>query len=381
VIRILHIITTLDAGGSEMMLYKLLSRMDKNIFSNQVVSLIPSGLIGDRIRLLDIPVSDLGMKKGVFNPLAYFRLIKLMKLWKPLIIQTWLYHADLLGLIAAKTVRRGKVIWNVRCSYMDLDHYSNLTSWTIRLCARLSPLADSVISNSHAAKKYHIGIGYISNRFTIIPNGFDLEQFRPDIDSRIKLRRELCLSDDTILVGLIARFDHMKDHKNFLAAIKRVLDRHYAIHIILCGEDVNPENLRLRGWLNEFKITSNVHLLGLRDDVPYIMAGLDILVSSSLGESFPNVIGEAMSCGVPCVATDVGDSARIVGETGMVVPPQNREALTRAISSLLELTIEDRRKLGQAARARVKHYFSLDNVVKKYEKLYSSVATFKYNRN
>jgi len=373
-IKIAHIITDLDVGGAEMMLYKLLSHMDQQRFMNMVISLKPMGPLGAKIRSLGIPVFDLGMRRGIITPMGFLRLVKLVLSWKPTIIQTWLYHADLIGFLVAKVTRTGKVVWNIRCSNMDLRHYPRLTGWTVKFCAMLSPFPEIVITNSYSAKKYHKGLGYNPKKFVVIPNGFDVDIFSPETEAKGRLRSELRVEKDSILVGLVARFDPMKDHRTFLKAAGKIVERASHVHFVLAGDGIEYNNKELSPLIDEPALRSHVHLLGQRDDMSAIAAALDIACSSSYGEGFSNAIGEAMACGVPCVVTDVGDSARIVGETGKVVPPKTPDALANAIIELLELPFEERQELGKAARERIRKYYSLDKIVKDYEKVYSRIA-------
>jgi glycosyltransferase involved in cell wall biosynthesis len=372
--RILHVITTLDTGGAQMMLYKLLLRLDQKEFSSRVVSLIPPGIIGEKIQALGITVSDLGMRRGMVNPMAFFKLTELISLWKPAIIQTWMYHSDLLGLLAAKTARAGKVVWNIRSSGMDFSNYGYYTAWTAILCALLSRFPEAVITNSHVAKECHLKLGYRPRHFEVIPNGFDLGRFQPNVKARRRIRDELRLGPETPCIGLIARFDPKKDHGMFFYAIKKVVNACKDSQFVLCGDLVSDDNVQLRGWIDDLGIESYVHLLGRREDMPGIMAAMDVVVLSSASESFPNVVGEAMACGVPCVVTDVGDSARIVSNTGKVVPPKDPNALADAILELLEMRVEERQKLGQKARERIRDHYSLDKIVGDYEELYLSIG-------
>ena len=373
--KILHLITALDTGGSELMLYKVLSGLERTKFSCFVVSLVAPGIVGDKIRDLNIPVYHLGLSRGSFSPGAFVSLSKMLVKTKPDIIQTWLYHSDLLGLLAAKTTGIGKVVWNVRSSHRKPLHYKRLTAITLKLCAKLSRYPDAVIINSNHGKKYHTHIGYHPKRFEVIPNGFDLDRFKPDDLARKKIRNELGFNDDSFCVGMLARFDPMKDHQTFFQSVKYIYKKDLKIEFVLCGDGIVIDNPQLRGWINEFDINASVHLLGLRNDIPEIIAAMDVVALSSVSEGFPNVIGEAMACSVPCVVTDVGDCSSIVDGTGKVVPPKNPEALAEAILQISLLSNEERNKLGKKARERIRTHYSLDKVVNYYESLYQDIVS------
>lgn len=367
----MHIITELHTGGAEMMLYKLVSVLNRKRFRCRVVSLESPGVFSHRIKDLGVQVDSLGVNPACPSPLALFKAIGMMRQWRPHVVQTWMYHADLLGTLAWVISGKGSLIWNMRCTNMDFSQYSRMTRRVMKVCAGLSRIPQMVVANSHASIEHHKKMGYHPRRSLVIPNGFDLERFKPDPVLRKQMRNALGIPEDAQCIGLVARFDPMKDHATFFSAAKIIEVRMPDIHFILCGEGVTWDNPKLRSFLGSVRTSSKLHLLGLREDVNRIMAGLDIFVlTSGYGESFPNVIGEAMACGVPCVVTDVGDSAGIVGETGKVVPIKDPSATAGAVLDLIELTTEDRHALGMSARERIQRHYSLDKVASDYERLY-----------
>lgn len=372
--KVLHLITDLSTGGAEMMLYKLLSRMDSLRFQNIVVSLTDKGTLGGHIEKMGISVFALGMRREAPNPLRLWQLLRILQKERPNILQTWLYHADLLGLLMGKLIHVPVIAWNLRCSNMDMTRYSKLSSFVVYASAKLSSFPNIVLVNSKAGLQLHETLGYCPARWQLIPNGFDIEQFHPDPESRVKLRKELGLLKDTLLIGFVARFDPMKDHANFLQAASLLLKDYSNAHFILVGGGVDQSNSELAKSIISLDIGNNVHLLGERSDIPNITAALDIASSSSYGEGFPNVVGEAMACAVPCVVTDVGDSALLVGDTGKVVPPKNPHALAGAWRELIDIGPEGRKQLGLAARLRIKENFSLPAIVARYEELYEELS-------
>jgi glycosyltransferase involved in cell wall biosynthesis len=371
-IRLFHIITSLSTGGAEMMLYKLLSAMDRSRFESSVISLVDKGIIGARIESLGVPVYSAGMRRGLPTPLSVWRLRQLVSQLQTDLIQGWMYHGNLAATLAPYLVNCPKipVIWNVRHSVYDLVYEKRLTRSVIRLGAKLSSQERYIIYNSKTSALQHESLGYCSDRTTIVPNGFDCELFCPSEDARFKLRRQLGIDDTTSLIGLISRYHPMKDHANFLRAMAEPELHNAGINAVLVGRGVDDGNSELMGTIRSLGLEERVHLLGERKDIPEIMAGLNVAASSSYGEGFPNVIGEAMACGVPCVVTDVGDSCWVVGETGRVVPPRSPKALAKACASLLEMPEYERRKLGERARKRILENFSLEAIVKQYERIY-----------
>ena len=372
---ILHLITGTNVGGAEKALAALVRRSDALRFRYVVVSMAEIGPVGEDLITAGVEVHSLGMRRGTPSPAGLLHLIKIIRQTKPQLLQCWMYHANLLGLVAAKLAGVPHIIWGIRCSDVDFSRYRRMTRWVVTLGARLSRFPQTIIVNSEAGKRLHLRLGYIEYKMEVIPNGFDLKLFRPDFKSRITIRKDLGLPDNALLIGLIARFDPMKDHATFLKAAGLLSERKPGVHYVLAGSGVCHENQELSKLVSENKLNGSVHLLGPREDVPRVNSSLDIACSSSIGEGFSNTLGEAMACGVPCVVTDVGDSAYIVGTTGRVVPSRNPSALADACADLLAMLEEDRRALGRRARQRIASLFDLDLVTKQYETLYKRTAT------
>ena len=376
-IRVAHIITGLDTGGAERMLLKLLTHMDRERFSVRVYSLIPPERGGAPIEALGVPLETLGMRRDLPNPLAVLRLASLLRESRPNVIQTWMYHADLVGGIAAKLSGVGApVVWNIRHSTFDPDQTRRRTTYVARLCAAASHwLPRIIVCCSLEARAVHAALGYRDSKIRVIPNGFDLSQFRADPVARKEVRDELGLSMTTPVIGRLGRFDPQKDYHGFVEAAALLHRRRPDVHFMLCGLNIDASNSALVGWINDAGIASVCHLLGYRRDAARVIAALDIAASSSsYGEAFPNVLAEAMACEVPCVATDVGDSAYIVGDAGSIVPPRNAVALADAWEAMLAKGPEHLRTLGNAARRRVEEKFSLPQVIRDYEDTYEALA-------
>lgn len=372
--KVCHIITGLGIGGAEMMLYKLLGKMNHDRFPSEVVSLTTTGRIGEKIRELGIPVHELTMHRDTYNVNSLFKLGKILRKIKPDIVQTWMNHANFFGGIAAKIFTNSAIVWNIRQSNFEPKLNKPGTILVVQASAHLSTMIpQAIVCCSYATERVCAQMNYDPARMLVIPNGFNLSQFSPDPGARTDVRGEIGIAQEQLVIGLIGRFDPQKDHLNFFKAAKMVIDQIPNICLLLCGDEITLENPSIRKWINECGIAKKVHLLGLRHDIPRLLAGLDIACSSSCGEGFPNVVGEAMACGVPCVVTDVGDSARIVGETGFVVPPRDPNALAQALVKMVSLAPEERQALGKIARTRIEAHYSLDFSVGKYEMLYNTV--------
>lgn len=373
--RIVFIITGLSTGGAETMLLKLLERLDRNRFSPHVISLTALGEIGPRIAALGIPVETMGIKPGLPSPMGFLRLVSVIKRIKPDVVHTWLYHADLLGGLAARLAGVSAIGWCIRNSNLDKDKTKLSTRAVVKLCASLSSWVPSkILSCSEKARQIHVALGYAAEKMRVVPNGFDLARFKQDDDARSAVRAELGIDDHTPLVGLIGRFDLQKNHAGFFAAAGVLHRQMPHVHFVLAGRGIDGNNPTLMQAINNAGVLANTHLLGLRDDVPRLMAALDVLASSSsYGEAFPNVLGEAMACGVPCAVTDVGDSAYIVGDTGRVVASGDMTGLAAALKDLLALPPAEKAALGARARARVAAHFEIGKVVQQYEDFYEAL--------
>ena len=379
--RLVIVITGLGTGGAEMMLLKVLERLDP-AWGPHVISLTDVGEIGRRLEALGIPVEGLGLRPGRAGPLAIGRLAALLRELRPDVVHTWMYHADLLGGVAARLAGGCAVGWCIRNSTLDPSQTRRSTRLVARACALLSRrVPDRILTCSEVARRVHVDLGYAADRMVVVPNGFDLASFRPDDAARADVRRELGLAPGTPLVGVVGRLDPQKNHAGFFAAAGLLRRRRPDAHLLLAGKGLEPGSAPVAAMMAAAGVGEMTHLLGRREDMPRLMAALDVLVSASgYGEAFPNVLGEAMACGVPCAVTDVGDSAFIVGDTGRVVAPCDMAALAAAIGDLLDLPASARGELAARARARVAADFEIGAVVKRYEAFYEELAALAARR-
>ncbi|MBU1613022.1 glycosyltransferase, partial [Patescibacteria group bacterium] len=311
---------------------------------------------------------DLGMSRFFPNPVKFWRLIRIIKQARPDVIQTWMYHANLIGGLAGK-LAGVPVVWGIHHTSLDRTKDKALTIWIAKALAFLSGfLVDKIVYCSHASQDIHEELGYEVAKGVVVQNGFDLSEFRSDPEARKKIRQELGVADDEILIGSVGRFHPQKDHENIIKAAKLISQTNPNVKFVLCGADLDKGNQQLNQWLDEQGVRDRFLLFGPRSDVPDLMNALDIFsTSSAYGEAFPLVIGEAMACEVPCVVTDVGDSAEMVAETRCVVPPRDPEAMARAWHELLE---SDRKGLGEKARQRIQENFSIAKAANKYQAVY-----------
>lgn len=372
----LHIITGLYTGGAERALYNLLAGGLAKPERVAVLSLCDEGAFGPRIRALGVSVYSLGMQRGVPGPMAISRLRKVVRANRPDLIQGWMYHGNLAASLAgALAFGRPVVAWNVRQSLYSLKSEKLLTRQVIRGNRWLSGGVDALVYNSQLSRQQHEAFGLSGKRARVIPNGFDLDALRPDSQRRRTVRQALGLPEEILVVGHVARFHPMKDHASFLRAAVEVARQRAGIHFLLAGRGVGPQTPALAGIVPP-DLMGRFHFIGERDDVHEVMQAMDLFsTSSAWGEGFPNVLGEAMASGLPCLATDVGDSRDIVGETGEIVSPSNPTALTKGLLALLDRTAEERRALGRAARARIEGRYALSRVVERYQTLYEELTS------
>jgi glycosyltransferase involved in cell wall biosynthesis len=328
-----------------------------------------------------MPVYTLGMRSGLPSLSTLLKLRSLIRQLQPDVIQGWMYHGNLAAWLARRFAPgRPALAWNIRHSLYSLDAEKKLTQKVIKGNRRLSGSVDALLYNSRLSRQQHENFGFCADRGRVIPNGFDLDIWKPRSEPEIQtIRDREKIPGQALVIGHVARFHPMKDHAAFVRAAVRVVESCSHVHIVLVGRDVNRDNTSLVQLVPQ-ALQHRFHWLGERHDIPDLMPIFDIVcLSSAWGEAFPNVLGEAMACGVPCVATDVGDSRLIVGETGVVVPPRNDAELYSALMDMVNRGPEARASLGQAARRRIETEFSLDAVVNQYMNLYRQLAAEKDN--
>lgn len=368
--KVCHVITGLEVGGAELALCGLLETLDEPV--NSVVALRGQSALSARVAGL-APLSHLGMDPGRATPGDVLRLRNILRHDRPDVIHAWMYHANLATSLAM-TGLRTPVIWGIHHSLSDLASEKRKTRAVIRANAWMSRAPTRIRYVSALAAKQHSRFGFSVRRALVIPNGYDTGTLKPDPVARARVRCELGIDAGALVIGMIARVHPTKDHGNFLEAAAHFLPQHPGTVFVLVGEGASEDNPSLLATVEQLGLRPHVRLCGKRTDVPALDAAFDIATLSSRGEAFPNAVAEAMACGTPCVATDVGDAALIIGDTGVVVQPRDARALDEGWARLAALSAAEREALGLRARARIVECFARKAIAHRFVDLYRELV-------
>ena len=371
-LHVCHIIHDTQVGGTETMLYKIVKNTHEQLATN-VISLMGCGPVGEQIRQLGVPLHTMECVRNArprFERLpALFHLLRRLK---PDVVQTWGYHADLVGGVVAKLMTRAAIVWNIRHATLDPKIDSRNVLRSARLCATLSRFVPQhILSNSHAAIESHKNAGYDAQKISVIANGFDTDRFKPLPSEKLALRRELGIPVDAKVIGMCGRFHRHKGQDAFVRAARRVAETQPSTHFLMAGKQCDEKNEELASWIKTAGLEEKFHLLGVRTDIPLVLSAMDVYLLPSITEGLPNVVGEAMACGVPVVATDVGDAARLIGNCGIIVPVGDVDAMARGIERTLgrsdKMQIADSRR----ARSRIVNRYRMKHIVEQYRHVWS----------
>lgn len=364
-IRVLFLTHSLQLGGAETQLAMVAGRLDRRRFDPSVLSFYGGGPLEAELRDRGVSTNSVN-KRGRTEVVGFVaRLAVAIRRTKPHIIFSFLTFPNVAAAMLRPAWPRAKLIWGIRYAHVDLGRRDLSWRMMFALEKRLARRPDLVICNSRAGRQRILTHGVATNRVEVIYNGIDAIRFSPDPKAGHELRKELELPHSALLIGLVARWDSLKDHATFLRAASMLASKRPEARFLLVGRGIDSSNSELANLLRENGIGDRTYMLGERTDVPRVMAALDIATSSSLGEGFPNAVGEAMACGVPCVATDVGDCAHLIGDTGKLVAPAAPQALASAWKQFAHLTADERRVLGQAGRDRIVAKFTPDVMVQR----------------
>ncbi|HET7223961.1 MAG TPA: glycosyltransferase [Rhodanobacteraceae bacterium] len=360
--RIMFLIRSFGRGGAQRQLVTLATALHRSGWDVAVACFYAGDAFQHELVQAGVPVIDL-RKRGRWDVAGFlWRLWHAFRAHDPDIVHGYLTVGNLLALSARLAHRHTRVVWGLRSAYMDRTRYDWMARLTFRFSCLFARFADLIIVNSDAGAAHHATLGYPRDRIRVIPNGIDTQRFCFDADARARLRREWRIPDDALLVGLVGRLDPMKDHPTFLAAAARLMARDARWRFVCVGDGRPEYTAMLKAQAGALGLDERLTWAGARGDMPAVYSALDVLASTSYGESFPNVIAEAMACGRSCAVTDVGDSARIVGTCGTVVAPRDPEAFAAALEGMLPslVDVDGTRAMHAAARRRVVETYSLE---------------------
>lgn len=366
----MHIITGLEIGGAERQLERIVTSVAG---SHRVICLGHQGPIGRKLEDAGVSVVPLEMKGSGTWARGLIRIRRHVREFQADAVQGWMYHGNLAA-VAGAFGTQVPIFWNIRHSVHDLAQEMPRTRSAIRASVHVSGRPERIVYNSEVAASQHEALGYPAEARKVIPNGFDTAALRADPERRHMMRARLGIPMEAPVVGMIARYHPMKNHTGFLQIAALVATRMPEAQFILAGRGVDVGKPELATLISAPALQNRVHFIGECSDVVALYSALDVLcVPSVWGEAFPNVVGEAMACSVPCVVTDVGDSAAVVGDTGLVVRPGDSNPMVEAILVLLRDPSYIKR-LGLAARRRMECHYDLDRVAKIYRGLWAGEA-------
>jgi len=358
-------------GGAEMTLVNYLAALPPDERAHhRVVSLTPGGVLANRLLDLGVEVRDLGLARGRFSFAAIRQMMGILRAAGKWRIQGWMYDGNLLAtLVCCLMLRPRRHAWAIHNSIATIAHEKRLTRWIIYGSALLSRLPAAIIYVAHTSARQHEEIGYGSHHRQVISNGVDTDRFVVDDSAGARLRHDLQL-DAAPIIGHVARYNWTKDHATFILALGRLQRQGLAFSAVMAGADVDETNEALMALLREQDLLARVRLLGRRDDIPQIMAGFDLFCLSSITESMPLVLVEAMACGVACVTTNVGDAPLMVSDLGLVVPAEDADLLANGLKSALAKPLA----LRTALRARAVDNYRVDRMIDQYNQLYQQLG-------
>lgn len=378
-IKVINIITGLYQGGAEMQLLYNMKNIDTKKYKCYVVSLCDEGNVGKKIIQAGIPVYSLDIKKSKYAIIrflmfirALFILSRYIKEVKPDIVQTWLHHADLAGLIACKLAGHKKLFWSVHCSYLRPPYFKKRNIILVKLLGKLSKIPKVISFNSSAGLKSHIEMGYIPKQMKMIPCGFDSKIFSPNSKKRQNIRDYYGISDSDFLVGFVGRHHVVKDIKTFLLAVHELSKKHNNIQTIMVGQGFDEFNQEIISLKKDLQL-KNIKLLGRRDDVPALMNAFDLFLITSVSEGFPNVLGEAMLTGLPCLVTDVGDCKEVLANNKYVFNVGDYKGMANKASEIINLTELQKKELSLYNQKIIKKNYEISIVTKKYQEIYKTL--------
>ena len=374
--RICHVITGLHQGGAEMLLWQVVADGLRRGEVHEVIALRSGGVMLEKMLAQGLRVTSLEIDKVRNGPGGLLKLTQIFRQMRPGLVQTWLYHADLLGGLAAWAASVPRIVWGIHNERLPDEVPTSTRAIYAACCQLASVLPTQIVSCSHSGAENHIAAGYPSDRMHVIENGVDTEKFTFIEDKRTKVRASWRIDADAFVVGFPARVSAEKGHQNFFQAMGRLKKRIPKMCIVLCGQGAEQGAAPLQQWLDESGLNRVTRRLGLVDDMPAFYAGTDLVCSASSTEALSLAVLEALACERPIVATDVGDVSRLLDGVGQVVPANDPDALYNALLVASQESDEERMQRGRRGRARVESSYSLRHCLDAYAQLYAATPSF-----
>lgn len=372
--RVLHIITGLDLGGAERSLVNLLGSRKADDIEHVVLSLSGLGHYGPELQAMGFNVQALNLRTLRGMPMALARLRKLINQIAPDVIQGWMYHGNIFAsLVNLMTLKSLPIIWNIRQSLYDVNNEKKSTRAVIFILRLISKSVSYIIYNSNQSRQHHEDFGFFGKKSLVISNGFDVRRWRPSRRQRKIFREEIGLPENHPVVGFIGRYHLQKDVPTFLRACAIAMNENPDLHVVMVGEGLTTANPALGSLIARLP-SQRTYMLGARTDIEAIFPSLDLFCLSSSSEAFPNVLGEAMACAVPCIVTNVGECPAMVVEGDYIVAVGDHATMAKKINELANMGKEDLRKIGDSLRLRIKKYYSINATIEEYEKLYRTIS-------
>lgn len=378
--RILHIITGLGQGGAEATLLRVISADVTN--SHSVISLTGAGEFGEKLERIGISVLTLGMSTSVWDVWRGVKSLRSRILNdSPDIVQTWLYQADLLGGLAARLAGHRAIVWNIRSSPPSLRFGKISNFLTVIVLTLLSWwLPSRIVTCGEEPRSSHKKLGFRSSKMTPIPNGLAETQWLADNSRRSLVRENLGLGETVLTFGQIANYHTVKRHSLLLRAFKEISDEFASVHLVLAGENITDSNRDLTSLIDKLSLNSQVTLVGKQSDVREVLDALDVLVSPSASEGFPNVVLEALFMAKPCVVSNAGESATVLGPGGWVFTPETVGGLSKALTDAARVGPVSLREIGEKGRKHVIESYSEEKMVASYRMMWSRVHEQQFKR-
>ncbi len=369
-----HIITGLELGGAELFLYRLL-KARRGDLQYVVVSLRGGGSLESKIEALGVRVFSIDIRGVSDLPGAYKRVKQIIREQRVNLVQSWMYKADLFATYLAEAVGV-PLVWNVRQTNIEFKYNSFGTMFSLRALSVFSKRrVAKIVYCAEASRINHEQAGYNPDIGTVISNGIDSARFKPDSNYRKTARLEFGVDPDTFVVANVGRFDIQKGQIEFIECAARIHQEDPRVRFVMIGKGVTNTNTDLTKAIRRHGLSGRFRLMGEQQRIELLMNGIDIFLGCSAGEGWPNAIAEAMATGVPCVATDVGDTARLIGDAGFVHAYADYDRLAASVIDLVRKPANERREVGFCARDRIKRYFSIEASARCYEDMYRLIAT------